>query len=100
MVGGVFVASEWTRIPVARSDDGIPTGLYCKIAEAVTELVSYPTGMGLIAAMAAGQLLGGIGLEFRLVEAKLTYDWKVERKADGPPISFREAENREFPVGR
>jgi len=96
--GDFVVAQEWKRLPVSVTRGaGVPTGLYCRITEAVTDLVSFAAAHSLMAWAAASTDLGGVGLEFRLVEAALTYSWKVEDVAHGEPVSFLERQRREFP---
>lgn len=97
MVGCTHIGEDWTRIAVERVPHGVESGLWCKVAETVSTMVSYPAAQALIAAAAAGQMLNGIGLEFRLVRAKLVYSWTIEDVKAGETVSFRDRESQEFP---
>lgn len=97
-IGGVSIGAEWVRVPTERAP-GVPTGLWCRIAEAVTELLSYPAACAIMGWAAVADVRGiglGLGLEFRLVRAKLTYSWSVEAVAYGEPVSYRDREAKEF----
>lgn len=96
---GLAVAREWLRVPIgsAAGGIGVPRGMYCREAEAVTELCSYTAANALMAWAAALGALDSVGLEFRLVEARFTYSWKVEEIAHGEPVSFFERQRQEFP---
>ncbi len=96
--GDFVVAQEWKRLPVRSAlEIGVPRGLYCREAEAVTDLVSFAAAHALMAWAAASVDLDGVGLEFRLVEAEFTYSWAVKEIAHGEPVSFSERRRKEFP---
>ena len=96
-IGGFTVAQEWKRLALADAPDGmgIPRGMWCREAEAVTELVSYPAAQAFIA-LGAALAEPFSEIEFRLVEAKFTCSWSVEEKRPGNPVDFSERERHEF----
>lgn len=99
-VGEFAVAREWKRLPHIWGDGnfGIPRGLYCRVTEAVSDLMSFAAANSLMAWAAASVLLDGLGLEFRLVEAQVTYSWKIDDVAHGAPVNFLERQRQEFPL--
>lgn len=81
------VGPEWEAVQLSRDAEGVPDGLWCRIAAEEAGLISFATAHAHAATLAASSPLSS-RVEFRLEKVRLTYSWKAEGEGFSEPFDF------------